>query len=125
MYRICLSDSIVSGLNNLLNFIIKGFECGGHNIPGGLSCNANTRIVGGVTSKSGEWPWIVKLDVSIDGYLYDCGGTIIDDEWILSAAHCFVGRVVHRVSAVSRKISNEQFWIKSKTVKYVKFRNVF
>ena len=73
--------------------LFQGFECSGHEIPGGLACNAQLRIVGGQKSKTGNWPWIAKLGVEIDFIVYVCGGTIIDDEWILIAAHCLVGNV--------------------------------
>ena len=44
------------------------------------------RIVGGSQSSQGKWPWQAAL--FFHGTRY-CGGAIISDTWILTAAHCF------------------------------------
>ncbi|XP_077961305.1 coagulation factor X isoform X1 [Gasterosteus aculeatus] len=44
------------------------------------------RIVGGVLEKPGRSPWQVLLCRS-DGYGF-CGGTLVSDRWVVSAAHC-------------------------------------
>ncbi|XP_070534303.1 uncharacterized protein [Ptychodera flava] len=43
------------------------------------------RIVGGRPAEDGEWPW--QAAIYIDGSV-SCGGSIINEEWILTAAHC-------------------------------------
>ncbi|KAM9456739.1 polyserase-2-like isoform 1-T1 [Clarias gariepinus] len=48
--------------------------------------NLNTRIVGGQNAVSGSWPWQVSLQV-FGSHL--CGGSLINNGWVLSAAHCF------------------------------------
>lgn len=49
---------------------------------------AHVKIVGGSSAKHGSWPWQVQLIRKEDG-AHLCGGTLIDDRHVLSAAHCF------------------------------------
>ncbi|KAF3698386.1 Serine protease 27 [Channa argus] len=46
----------------------------------------NSKIVGGQDVSPGSWPWQAAL--FIDGKAF-CGGTLINNEWVLTAAHCF------------------------------------
>ncbi|KAF5903230.1 serine protease 27-like, partial [Clarias magur] len=48
--------------------------------------NLNTRIVGGQNAVSGSWPWQVSLQAYGSHF---CGGSLINNGWVLSAAHCF------------------------------------
>ncbi len=46
------------------------------------------RIVGGTAAASGAWPWQVKLSISINGSTYLCGGSLLSNRWVVTAAHC-------------------------------------
>ncbi|KAM3831126.1 plasma kallikrein [Vipera latastei] len=48
-----------------------------------------SRVVGGSNSSAGEWPWQVSLHTVLPVQSHQCGGSIISDQWILTAAHCF------------------------------------
>ena len=61
--------------------------------------NSTDFIVGGDASKEGSWPWQVRLLDANDPETGFCGGSLISDQWVLTAAHCVVndGEVIDKV----------------------------
>lgn len=45
----------------------------------------DARIVGGVAAKVNEWPWQAGMVI---GNSVFCGGSLICDQYVLTAAHC-------------------------------------
>ena len=62
----------------LTPFAILPSACGQRPVQG--------KILGGVDALERKWPW--QVSVHYTGF-HICGGSIIDEYWILSAAHCF------------------------------------
>ncbi|XP_050541929.1 chymotrypsinogen 2-like [Daktulosphaira vitifoliae] len=61
----------------------ESYECGLKHILG--DDQDQERIVGGQNADPGEWPWIAAI---FNSGRHFCGGSLIDDSHILTAAHC-------------------------------------
>ncbi|XP_074648610.1 chymotrypsinogen A-like [Tubulanus polymorphus] len=51
----------------------------------GISNSGDWRIISGSASKTGQWPWQVSLIFRDD---HTCGGTLVNEDTIVTAAHC-------------------------------------
>ncbi|XP_035130765.2 acrosin [Callithrix jacchus] len=66
--------------------------------PCGLRFRQNphggVRVVGGQAAQHGAWPWMVSLQIFMyNSYRYHtCGGSLLNSQWVLTAAHCFNGK---------------------------------
>ncbi|KAI4469722.1 polyserase-related [Holotrichia oblita] len=60
--------------------------------------SSSSRIVGGSTVADGAYPFIVSLRSSANVHL--CGGSILNNEFILTAAHCLVSYSASEINIV-------------------------
>uniref|UniRef100_A0A667YJA9 Peptidase S1 domain-containing protein n=1 Tax=Myripristis murdjan TaxID=586833 RepID=A0A667YJA9_9TELE len=45
-------------------------------------------IVGGEDAQEGAWPWMAHLNLSDGTVRWRCGGSLLTDQWVLTAARC-------------------------------------
>ncbi|XP_044765126.1 proclotting enzyme-like [Coccinella septempunctata] len=100
---------------------ISQAECGAKN-----GYQDQERIVGGHNADINEWPWIAAL---FNGGRQFCGGSLIDDIHILSAAHCVahmsswdVARLTVRLGDHNIKTNVEVKHIEKKVKRVVRHR---
>ncbi|KAG5674711.1 hypothetical protein PVAND_004663 [Polypedilum vanderplanki] len=117
------------------SFIIttpESVEIGSNEVYGDSNCgikNGNedqNRIVGGQNADPQEWPWIAVL---FNGGRQFCGGSLLDDIHILSAAHCVahfsswdVARLTVRLGDYNIRINTEVKHIERKVKRVVRHK---
>ncbi|XP_011375910.1 coagulation factor IX isoform X2 [Pteropus vampyrus] len=67
--------------------------------------NDFTRVVGGENAKPGQFPWQVLLNGKIDAF---CGGSIVNEKWVVTAAHCIEPGVPITVVAGEHNTEKEE-----------------
>ncbi|XP_039700890.1 transmembrane protease serine 11C-like [Pteropus medius] len=48
---------------------------------------SGNKIAGGMNAEEGEWPWQASLQ---QNSVHRCGATLISNNWLVTAAHCFI-----------------------------------
>jgi len=88
--------TFITSSSQLHRFELEEVECveavknppsTGLRLPPGLTCKrkGGMRIVDGQEADPNTWPWLVQLESN--GY-FNCGGVIVDENLVLTAAHC-------------------------------------
>uniref|UniRef100_H2UK69 pancreatic elastase II n=1 Tax=Takifugu rubripes TaxID=31033 RepID=H2UK69_TAKRU len=74
-------------------FIAGAYSCGVPTFPPVVS-----RVVGGEDVRQNSWPWQASLQYkSGSNFYHTCGGTLISNQWVLTAAHCIGSSYTYRV----------------------------
>merc|ERR1719412_3039215 len=58
-------------------------------------------IVGGEDAEDGEFPWQIQLRSSSSDRSLFCGGWVLNENWVGTAAHCCVGKLPRGVHVVA------------------------
>uniref|UniRef100_F6R096 pancreatic elastase II n=1 Tax=Ornithorhynchus anatinus TaxID=9258 RepID=F6R096_ORNAN len=67
-----------------------------------------SRVVGGEDVRPNSWPWQVSLQyLSGSKWHHTCGGTLIDNNWVMTAGHC-IGSRTYRVLIGKHSLSSDE-----------------
>ncbi|KAM9254134.1 serine protease 38 [Dugong dugon] len=80
------ADLSVLRLSVLLLLMLPKPPPAGNKAPACGRPRTHGRVMGGLSVPEGKWPWQVSVHYSGS---HVCGGSILNEYWILSAAHCF------------------------------------
>jgi hypothetical protein len=78
-------NMFVTMLKNFVKFMLKSFYFYSDFTGKVHVFDADPHITSGYTATPGQFPW--QVAITIDNS-YFCGGSLISDDWVLTAAHC-------------------------------------
>lgn len=81
---------------------------------------AKGRVVGGIDSFEGAWPWQVGIHESEFSKYPFCGGTLIGPNIVLTAAHCF-----HMPRNPKVRVGDHDLGKKGKEEKVISVKNIY
>ncbi len=103
--------------------VTTGLGYGDHFIPfnTGYPQEDGAKIIGGEDADIADYPWQVYVSYITGGYIYTCGGTIIADNWIMTAAHCTTDKDENFINAgtmtiymgSSEPLSGDEYMVKT------------
>lgn len=70
----------------LLGSFRSGLGAEGAEAEASCGVASQARVTGGSSAVPGQWPWQVSI---VFGGTHVCGGSLVSEKWVLSAAHCF------------------------------------
>ena len=103
MYLLVTQFYLIFLILTLINLIVsQETECGAPTIKPIIYGKTYQRIINGENAVDGSWPWIVSLKrIRSDGSLsHFCGGTLIDLDLVVTAAHCLEGKNINQFLVV-------------------------
>ncbi|MEE6482424.1 hypothetical protein FKM82_013237, partial [Ascaphus truei] len=75
-----------------INILSPAYGCG---VP---SYHLYSRVVNGEDARPYSWPWQISLQYESSGaYYHTCGGSLIAENWVLTAAHCISSARTYQV----------------------------
>ncbi|XP_072280855.1 uncharacterized protein [Pyxicephalus adspersus] len=85
--------------------------------------NDDDKIVGGYTCPINSVPYQVSLN---SGYHF-CGGSLINEDWVVSAAHCYKSRIEVRLGEHNIEVleGTEQFISSAKIIRHPKYNSYY
>lgn len=95
--------------------------------------NGSLGIIGGTEAGSGEIPWQVSFQrwsLATFGWAHICGGSIVRDDMIVTAAHCcdnsvsFLNRIVAGITLLSGDEPSRQVIKVARMVKHPKWNRL-
>jgi secreted trypsin-like serine protease len=110
-------------------------ECGMQQIAPSINGSQlnNARIINGQTAVSNSWPWMVSIRLRrsqnrVSGHL--CGGVLIFDNIVLTAAHCVIDyspsslAIIVGLNNIRTSISQQNVFTASNYIYHVNYRNL-